>query len=186
MKRITVLSFFSIFAVLIAVVSGAVQAQESDEFTLPPEYVAQIPLSDAGNRIQDITNRHNLSGLGGIKLDNDNSAVLLHWKDGAVPPEIADFIASSDVTITVVNVPYSRDELLAEIGRIAQERHHGSVTLNGIGINRTFDGIRVRFSTDDNRPEAEKIEAAKAAITSDIPITFEVKEALMPFRDRLG
>ena len=187
MKRLTVLSFFSIFAVLIAVliavVSGAAQAQESDDFTLPPEYVAQIPLSDAGSRIQDITRNNDLAGFGGIRLDDENQAVVLHWK-GEIPSPVADFIASTDVTITVVNVPYSRDELLEEIGRLKQDRWHGSVVLNSIGINRTFDGIRIGINTDDNRPDKEKIEAAKEVFTSDVPLTFEVKDPLMPFRDR--
>ena len=168
---------------LIAVVSGAAQAQESDDFTLPPEYVAQIPLSDAGSRIQDITRSNDLSGFGGIRLDDENQAVMLHWK-GEVPSQVADFIVSTDVTITVVNVPYSRDELLEEIGRLKQDRWHGSVVLNSIGINRTFDGIRIGINTDDNRPEAEKVAAAKEVFTSDIPLTFEVKDPLMPFRDR--
>ncbi len=183
MKRLTVLSFFSVLVVFTAIVSGAVQAQESDDFTLPPEYVAQVPLSSAGSRIQDISRDNNLTGLVGIRLDNENSAVLVHWH-GKVPSEISDFIASSDVTITVVSVPYSREELLAEINRITETRKHESVTINGIGINRTFDGIQVRFTTDGKQSRTEQIQAAKTAITSDIPLTFEVKEALMPFRDR--
>lgn len=183
MKRFTVLSFFSVLAVFTAIVSGAVQAKGSDDFALPPEYVAQIPLSNAGSRIQDITRDNDFTGLLGIRLDNENSAVLVHWH-GKVPSEVSDFIASSDVTITVVSVPYSLDELQAEIHRITETRQHRNVIINSIGINDTFDGIRIGFTTEDSLTRAEQTRAAKEAITSSFPLSFEVKEAYLPFRDR--
>lgn len=178
MKRLTVLSFFSVLVVFAVMVSSAVQAQESDDdFTFPPEYVAQRPLSNAGMQIQDIIRDNDLTGLLGIRLDNENFAVLVHWH-GEVPSEISDFIAGSDVTITIVNVPYSKEELIAEIDRISVTRQHGNITLNTIGINDTFDGIRIGFETPGEGTQAEKIQAAKSEISSDFPLTFEVRGPL--------
>ncbi len=184
MKRLTVLSFLSIVLVFTALVSGAVQAQESEDFTLPPEYVAQRPLSNAGMQIQDIIRDNDLSGLLGIKLDNENSAVLVYWHGEKVPSQISNFVAASDVTITIVSVPYSMNELMAEIDRISGMRQHGKITLNSIGVNDTFDGIRIGFSTPGEGTEVEKVQAAIAEISSTMPLTFEVETPLTPFRDR--
>ncbi len=183
MKRLIAFTFMFFSAALAAVVSGAVYAQESDTFTLPPEYVAQMPLSNAAGAIQNLVRDNSLAGFGGLRLDNDNHAVLLHWK-GTVPAQISNYIAGSAVTITVVNVPYSRTELIAEIDRIRQTPRIGDVKLINIGTNRTFDGIDIGINTDGDQTDAAKIAAGKAAFTSTIPLKFEVAEPLIPFRDR--
>ena len=183
MKRLIAIAFTFFCAAIAAAVSGGVYAQESDMFTLPPEYVAQTPISNAAHAIQDIVHQQNLAGYGGIRLDNENNAVLLHWK-GQVPNAVSNFLASSDVTITIISVPYSEAELLAEIERIIQTPKVGDVYINNIGISRTFNSIEIGVDTGEDQPDAEKIAAGRAAFTSTFPLEFSVSEPATPFRDR--
>jgi hypothetical protein len=191
MKRTKrIIGVFGITSLLMVVVAitGILYAQESRTDSsppLPPEVVAQKPLVDAAQSIDVFAQVNHLSGYTGIKLDDDNRAVVLYWK-GDTPAELDTLIAGiTDVTVTVESVPYSLTELLDEAERLISLPKQDGLRITESGVNSSYDGIRIGVHSDDgSQTEAQKIQAARAAFTSTFPLDISVKGVPIPFRDR--
>ena len=179
-----------------AVVAGVLWAQdtdhrptaiESDPYQsqpwLDPRVVRQMPLSNAADEIHWLWEAAGLSGFTGMRIDNDKDELILYWKDGQLPPKMSALVDElrATVPIRVVNSAYSLEELSAESRRLIQIRTVSGVNIYGAGPTSDFSGIQLRIDTDDDRTDAQKIEAAMRAIRSEFPLEFKVGGMLTLF-----
>lgn len=191
---------FAIGAVVVmlavaAVVAGVLWAQdadhkptaiESDPYEsqpwLDPRVVRQIPMSNAADEIHRLWEAAGLQGFTGMRFDNDKDELILYWK-GKLPPQMSALVDElrATVPILVVNSRYSLEELDAESRRLVQLRTVSGVNIYEAGPTRDFSGIQLIINTDDDRTDAQKIEAAMRAIRSEFPLEFEVGGMLTLF-----
>ncbi|MYB50125.1 MAG: hypothetical protein F4X72_12825 [Dehalococcoidia bacterium] len=149
---------------------------------LDPRVVRQIPMSNAADKIHRLWQAGGFQSFTGMRFDNDKDELILYWK-GKLPPQMSALVDElrATVPIRVVNSPYSLEELDAESRRLIMLRKINGVNIYGSGPTRDFSGIRLRIDTDDDRTDAQKIEAARQAIKSDFPLEFEVGGKLTLF-----
>ncbi len=173
---------------LIATVSGVLYAQTNNDpnAELDPLIVAQMPLSNAADKIYALWDSDGLSDFGGISLDNENSAVVLYWKGGRLPSQMSTLVADlrSTVTIRVVNTTYSLAEFQAESKRLIEQGRVGTVVVNRAGPSPDFSSLKVGIDTNVDEPDADKLAAAQRSITSVMPLDFSVAKTLDTFRRR--
>ena len=192
---------FSIGAVVVmlavtAVVAGVLWAQDPDHKPtaieskpyesqpwLDPRVVRQIPMSNAADEVHRLREAAGLQGFTGMRFDNDKDELILYWKGGQLPPQMSALVDElrATVPILVVNSPYSLEELDAESRRLVQLRTISGVNIYGAGPTRDFSGIQLRIDTNDDRTDAQKIEAARRAIRSEFPLEFTVGGMLTLF-----
>jgi streptogrisin D len=91
---------------------------ESPEQWAPKEMLAQLPLSEAANRIHELAAAQQLSGIAGTAFVNDRK-VVLYWQ-GSLPIAMTDLLRElrQNVAIEVRKVPYSLATLDKEARRI--------------------------------------------------------------------
>ena len=191
---------FAIGAVVVllavtAVFAGVLWAQDNDHNPtaiesnpyesqpwLDPRVVRQIPMSNAADNIHQLREAGAFQGFTGMRFDNDKDELILYWK-GKLPPQMSALVDEllATVPIRVVSSLYSLDELDAESRRLIQLRTISGVTVYGAGPTSDFAGIRLRIDTNDDRTDAQKIEAARQAIKSEFPLEFRVGGKLTLF-----
>jgi hypothetical protein len=108
----------------------------------PPEMLAQQPLADAADRIQDLVERERLQGFAGTELDWDT--LVLYWH-GAVPPELDRTLRRlrREVPVRVHPARYPLATLLAEARRLMDAYAAGPVRITSVGPLRDYGGLRV-------------------------------------------
>lgn len=109
---------------------------------VPPAMLAQQPLTDAADRIQDLVERERLPGFAGTELDGDT--LVLYWH-GAVPPELDRTLRRlrRDVPVRVHPARYPLATLLAEARRLMDAHAAGPLRITSVGPLRDYSGLRV-------------------------------------------
>ena len=167
-----------------------IHAQETSDSApnaeLDPLVVQQMPLSDAADKIFALWQSENLSNFGGISLAEDNSKVILYWKGGQLPSAMSSLVTDlrNTVTIEVVNTTYSLAEFEAESKRLIEQGRVDTVVVNEAGPSPDFSSLSVGVDTNVDEPDADKLSAARQAITSTMPLEFSVAKTLDEFRSR--
>lgn len=126
----------------------------------------QAPLVAAADTLQELVARDRLSGFTGAAIDVEEQSVTLYWR-GDPPASVADQVAQlrQRIRVTVVQVPYSEAELLAESRRIAEANR---ATVTEVGPTQDFTGLQVALNrTVDTTGVAAAIRGSTA-----LPTTF--------------
>lgn len=140
---------------------------------LPDESLvkAQSSLLRAIGEIEAFVEKYELEGLAGRQVDLENTRLVLFWH-GPTPPLIEQHAASLafGVPVDIRPARYSADELDREARRIIglTTSETGGADVTGVGPLPDYSGLRVSVT----RPA--QIERARAAITSEIHLTFDV------------
>ena len=147
-----------------------IHAQETSgcDRELDPLVVAQQPLSNAADKIYALWLSDNLSDFGGLSLADDNSKVILYWKEGQLPPAMSSLVTDlwNTVTIEVVNTAYSLAEFEAESKRLIELGRVDTVVVNEAGPSPDFSSLSVGINTNVDEREADKLSSVRQAITS--------------------
>lgn len=196
LNRILAIGAVVIMLAVTAVIVGILWAQDTDHKPtaiesnpyrdqpwFDPRVVRQNPMANAAGQINRLRSAVGLRGFTGMRFDNDKDELILYWKGGQLPPAMSTLVdeLGATVPIQVVNSPYSLEEFDAESRRLIMLRTINGVNVYKAGPARDFSGIRLSIDTDDDRTDAQKIEAAKQTIRSKFPLEFEVGGKLMPF-----
>ena len=135
-----------------------------------PRMVAQQPLDYAKRSIQTLVRDDGYNDFTGIAFDNENHVVALYWK-GPLPTPVSALVERlrAEVAIDVVDSPYSRQELVQEIKRIAAfDLVDVGVTIRYTASLRDFSGVKVAVASADQIPRARE------AIKSSMKLEFSV------------
>jgi hypothetical protein len=139
---------------------------------------AQLPLTNAADRIHQLVEQNRWTGYAGSAIQLRDKAVLLYWK-GEIPRQMADELRQlrRSVNVVVKTVAHSLSELDREARRIAQQ-NLGTVT--EVGPTEDFTGLRVVID------ESATAAARERPISSSIPLTFSTGQPLIPAYWRWG
>ena len=186
----TIMTLLAMTLAVIGTTATVIHAQETSDSApnaeLDPLVVQQMPLSDAADKIFALWQSENLSNFGGISLAEDNSKVILYWKGGQLPSAMSSLVTDlrNTVTIEVVNTTYSLAEFEAESKRLIEQGRVDTVVVNEAGPSPDFSSLSVGVDTNVDEPDADKLSAARQAITSTMPLEFSVAKTLDEFRSR--
>ena len=107
---------------------------------------------------------------------------------GRLPSAMATLVTDlqNTVTIEVVNTTYSLAEFEAESKRLIELGRVDTVVVNEAGPSADFSSLSVGIDTNVDEPDADKLSAARLAITSTMPLEFSAAKPLDEFRSRWG
>ena len=169
----TILTLLAVLLAVIGTTATVVHGQETRDSDpnagLDPLVVQQMPLSNAADKIYALWLSDNLSDFGGLSFADDNSKVILYWKEGQLPPAMSSLVTDLRNTVTI--------EVVNEAGRPTPSRSsrpsrsglsRWAVSILWWSMRRDHhqtsnSSLSVGIDTNVDEPDADKLSAARQA-----------------------
>ena len=171
---VAALSSIAITGILYAQGTGGDKHEADFDREIDPLIAWQMPLADASSKIHELWQEADLQGFTGVRLDNDNFAVILYWK-GEIDPRMSELVTTFSVPVQVVQRSYSLTEFHQEAKRLVElSPAQTGVNVTEAGPLPDFSGLRVGVES------ADQLTIAPHVINSHIRLEFSVASAPVP------